>query len=172
MNTHSYKVNKYGLFKTHQKMFLGTFQLKIEQKTHGNGCAQSPSRYLCYLTQGDFLQTQSSVRDEDCFSLIIPTTWDLLCFPSLLQPPCPLTIWNQQRSSSLLEQERFQSNGSLCYPDEAQQTWYYVNSDGSSWASCPHIPQVQSEIVAAKTVPSLPVFPSSQSELNRELRVG
>lgn len=46
MNTHSYKVNKYEPFKTHQEIFLETFQMKIEQNTDGKGGAQPPSRRL------------------------------------------------------------------------------------------------------------------------------
>lgn len=49
MNTHSYKVNKYEPFKTHQEKFLETFQMKIEQNTHGKRGAQASSRCLCYF---------------------------------------------------------------------------------------------------------------------------
>lgn len=55
MNTHSYKVNKYEPFKTHQEKFLETFQMKIQQNTHGKRSAQASSRYFCYLTQAYFL---------------------------------------------------------------------------------------------------------------------
>lgn len=42
MNTHSYKVNKYEPFKTHQEKFLETFQMKIQRNTYGKGGLHSP----------------------------------------------------------------------------------------------------------------------------------
>lgn len=64
MNTHSYKVNEYEPFKTHQEQFLETFQIKIQQNTYGKGGAEPSSRGLCYSTHADILQNLTGVKSQ------------------------------------------------------------------------------------------------------------
>lgn len=83
MNTHSYKVNKYEPFKTHQEKFLETFQMKIQWNTHSKrGCTASINVSL--LLDSCWFSAEL-VKCKKGLGPCAQSEWPSL-FPPLLQP--------------------------------------------------------------------------------------
>lgn len=146
MNTHSYKVNKYEPFKTHQKKFLETFRMKIQQNTFGKrGCTALIQVPLLLDSGWLSVEPVKYKRPELLLQDRVHDLGELLHFSS---PPTTLSavVQKQELSSSFLEWEKFQVRSSRFYWDKPQPRGSAVNSvaplyllalPGCKWQSRP-----------------------------------
>lgn len=132
----------------HTRTVYKTFQMKLESNSQGK-CGAQPSfkrQYRPYFTQGDFIQTLSSVSSQTCFPIISVCS---TLFSSWLQQLSVTPLWIEGHILSFLDQEGFQSRRCLFYSGSSlpgphvriyQNISYKASLRACHFCSCSWIP--------------------------------